>query len=355
MRARHVGAQLLEVGHDPVHVRRRERRAAAGHVLVDRGAGQLDAAVVEVEQPALDRHRAQADPAAVDLLHRAAVAQHDARRVQLRVLGLPQLGGWDGHRDPHAAPLAALARQRNVRRVTRPEGERSCTRASGPAPRTPLRCSTPSTSSFARQPVAGPLQVTSDIVPRSPRWARPAGIRWTGRTIPPQFHQPSGRRGSLRLSTTTTRRFSRPGRSPRASNVNGRVGVDVLAEPVPVEEHRGRPPDALELDQPAKAARRGGTLEVEPVAAHLPAVLGRHGLGVEDARDRHRAPAGGRLGRRAAGSRLAAGRHVLGLALERRGRLVRRRGGRLVAHLPARRQRLGARRRRRGCSGERDQ
>jgi hypothetical protein len=114
--------------------------------------------------------------------------------------------------------------RRNVRRVTRPEGDRSCTSSVGESSVAPVRRSTPSTSSFARQPVAGPLHVTRDIVPSSFRWARPAGTSRTGRTIPPQFHQPSGRRGSLRLSTTTTRRFTRPGRRPRASTANGVYG-----------------------------------------------------------------------------------------------------------------------------------
>ena len=54
--------------------------------------------------------------------------------------------------------------------------------------------------------------------------ARPTGSRWTGRTMPPQFHQPSGRSGSLRLSTTTTMRLVRSGRSPLASTANGVYG-----------------------------------------------------------------------------------------------------------------------------------
>jgi hypothetical protein len=55
-------------------------------------------------------------------------------------------------------------------------------------------------------------------------WARPAGTSVTGRTIPFQFHQPSGSFGFLRPSTITTSSFGRPGRSPRASSVNGVYG-----------------------------------------------------------------------------------------------------------------------------------
>ena len=51
--------------------------------------------------------------------------------------------------------------------------------------------------------------------------AGPAGTSDTGRTIPFQFHQPSGRSGFLRPSTITTSSFGRPGRRPRASSVNG--------------------------------------------------------------------------------------------------------------------------------------
>ena len=83
------------------------------------------------------------------------------------------------------------------------------------------RCIQPSSSSEARQPVAGPRQLTLDIAPRSSRYAGPTGTSFTGRTIPPQFHQPSGSRGSLRPSTTTTSSLVLRGLRPLASKANG--------------------------------------------------------------------------------------------------------------------------------------
>jgi hypothetical protein len=336
MGARHVGAQLLQVGHDPVHVRRRERGAAAGHVLVDRGAGQLDAAVVEVEQPALHRHRAQADAAPVDVLHRAAVAQHDSRRVELRVLGLPQLGGGDRHLDAHTAPLAPLVRQ-----PERAPGDPARGRAQLHLERRRQRLH----SGALQHPVHEQLRAAAGGRPAAghlghrPEVAEvgtPGGDQVDGAHDPAPVPPALGQARILAAVDHHDQEVLATGPQAACFDRERGVRVHVLAEPVAVEEHDGRPPYALELDQPAKAARRGGTLEVQPVAAHLPAVLGRHRLGVEDARDRHRAPAAGLLGCRAAGSPLAARGHVLGLALERRGRLVGRGSGRLVADLPAR-------------------
>ena len=54
--------------------------------------------------------------------------------------------------------------------------------------------------------------------------AGPAGTSSTGRTIPFQFHQPSGRSGFLRPSTITSRTLVRPGRRPRAASVKGVYG-----------------------------------------------------------------------------------------------------------------------------------
>ena len=51
--------------------------------------------------------------------------------------------------------------------------------------------------------------------------ALPAGTSRTGRTMPFQFHQASGSFGFLRPSTTTSSSLRRPGRIPRASNLNG--------------------------------------------------------------------------------------------------------------------------------------
>ena len=88
----------------------------------------------------------------------------------------------------------------------------------------PRRSSIPSSSISARQLRAGPRHLTFDMVPRSARWAGPAGTRRTGRTMPFQFHQPSGRSGFFRPSTTTVSSLTFPGFRPRASTVKGVYG-----------------------------------------------------------------------------------------------------------------------------------
>jgi hypothetical protein len=108
--------------------------------------------------------------------------------------------------------------------VVRPLGERSRTSSSGRIRRTPRRSSTPSTSNSARQRRAGPRHSTSAIVPRSAMCAGPAGTSVTGRTMPFQFHQPSGSFGFFRPSAITTSSFRRLGRRPRAGTVNGVYG-----------------------------------------------------------------------------------------------------------------------------------
>ena len=87
VRARDVRAEVLQVGHDLVHVRRGERGARARHVLVDRGPPELDAAVVQVEVAALDLDRAEADPPPLALDHPAAVAERERGRVEPRRVG----------------------------------------------------------------------------------------------------------------------------------------------------------------------------------------------------------------------------------------------------------------------------
>ena len=269
--------------------------------------------------------------------------------------GFHSSGSRDRHRHPHPAPLSALVRQSE-----RAPGHPARGRAQLHLERRGQRVH----SAALQHPVheqlraaAGGRSAAGDLGHR----AEVAEVGAPGGDQVDRAHDPAPvppALGEARVLATVDdhdQEVLATGPQPAGLERERGVRVHVLAEPVAVEEHRGRPPDALELDQPAEAGRAGRALEVQSVAADLPAVLGCHRLGVEDARDRHRAPAAGLLGRRSAGCRLAARGHVLGLALERRGGLVRRRSGGLVAHLPARRQRLGAWRRRCGCSGERDQ
>jgi hypothetical protein len=350
-----VGADLLEVGHDAVHVRLGERRAAAGHVLVDRRPGQLDAPVVDVEHAALDGDRPQAHVAALDLLDLAAVAQHQLRRVQLGVLRLPQHGGRHAHGHPHPPALGALLRQ--------PEGATGQAARGRAQPHLQRRrqlghtaalehCVDEQLRAAARRRAAAPHPGHRPQV---------VEVRGPGRDQPHRPHDPAPVPPALWQARVLAavddhdQLVRAPGPQPARLEGEGRVGVDVAAQPAPVEEHGGAAPDALELDQPAKAARRARAGEAQPVAAHLAGVLRGHGLRVEHARDRDRAPGRRLLGRLTARRRLGArGRHSLRLPLQRGGGLGRRGRRVLGAHLPALGQGLGARRRRRGGSGEHD-
>ena len=165
--------------------------------------------------------------------------------------------------------------------------------------------------------------------------------------MPPQFHQPSGRSGSLRLSTTTVSWLTLPGAQAASVHVERGVRVRVAADAAAVQEHGGLAADALEADPPAEPPRRLGPGELDPVAAHAAGVERGERARVEHARHL-RGPPGRVHARGAAGRRVGGGgRLALRRGLLRRGRL--RRGGRggVGAHLPSRRERH-ARRRRRG-------
>ena len=110
VRARGVGAQLLELAHDRVEVGAGEGGAVADHVLVQRGAAQLDAAVVEVQQAALDLHRAQPDVHPPHLLDPASVGERHRGPVEVGALGRPQLGRGHRHLALHLAAATGRAR-----------------------------------------------------------------------------------------------------------------------------------------------------------------------------------------------------------------------------------------------------
>ena len=58
----------LELGDDPVDVGVGQRRPAARHVLLDRGAAQVERLAVEQQRPVVHADGAQADALMVDLL-----------------------------------------------------------------------------------------------------------------------------------------------------------------------------------------------------------------------------------------------------------------------------------------------
>ena len=81
VRARDVHAERLELVDGVVDVGVGHRRAAAGDVLLDRGAAQVQHAVVEAQHPVADVDGAQPDVALVDLHDCAAGARRDRAGV----------------------------------------------------------------------------------------------------------------------------------------------------------------------------------------------------------------------------------------------------------------------------------
>src|SRR4051812_45983231 len=96
--------------------------------------------------------------------------------------------------------------------VTTPVGDVSVTATVGVMVWSVWLISVPSVRASALQPVAVLTeQSVSDSTPTSAHSAWPIGSRYTGRVIPPQFHQPSRRLGLRVLETRTTRSLSSPG------------------------------------------------------------------------------------------------------------------------------------------------
>ena len=315
---------------------RRERGARPGHVLVDGRAAQLDAAVVEVEHPALHGHRAQPDAAPLHLHDPLAVAEREPGAVELRGIRRPELRRRHRHRELDA--LAAGASLGQDEALARPAPAR---RAQAPPRASARRCH--GRCARAGRRAAGWPGSRSRGRGRRPRRAcraprdapDPAGTSRTGRTIPFQFHQASGSFGFLRPSTITTSSLRAPGAQATRLEAEGRVGIGVATEPPPVQVDGRRSPHALELEEPAEAARRVRTRERDPVAAHLAREERGQGARVEDARHAGRAPLAGRLSGAAGRGRSRVRQHAGRRGLLGWGRL--RRGGvrGLDAHLPA--------------------
>ena len=221
------------------------------------------------------------------------------------------------------------------------------------------RWSWPSSSSSARQPRAGPRQLTRDIVPRSSMCAGPAGTQ-LHRPHDPGPVPPGLRQLGVLAPVDDHHQLVLPPRAQAARlDRERRVGIGVAPDAAPVQEHARVAADALEAQQPAEPARGGRPDEAHPVAAHLARIQRGQRACVEHARHGRLLPLARRLGGHA--GRCGGNRRpgALGRGLLRGCRLGLRRGGRGHTHLPPARERLLARRRgerRRGQRGrcERD-
>ena len=193
VRARDVDAERLELVDGVVDVGVGHRRPAAGDVLLDRGAAQVEHAIVEAQHPVADVDGAQADAAPVDLHGLpSASAWSTVAGVELGVLRRPQLRvALDGDREAHAHALAGTQRAR--RRAALGDRRRRAP-AAGRRRRAPAR----SSLWFCSQPSASTLQAQVSLTqtrcgsrPASCMTTPPRATSETWRVIPPQFHQPS--------------------------------------------------------------------------------------------------------------------------------------------------------------------
>ena len=290
VRARDVRAELLEVAHDPVHVAGRQRGAVAGHVLVDGGAAQEHAAVVEVQQAALDLHRAQPDRPAHDLLDLAAVAQREARRVEPRAVGRPQRRGRDGQRQLHAPPLALLAA----------EAERALGHAPAGRAQAHLEHRVDHAGAAAlehaveQQRRLAPARGAAAAHAR--HRAEVAQVRAAHGDEPHRAHDPAPVPPALEqprvlAAVDLHHELVRPaGAQPAGGQRERRVAVAVAADALPVQVDAGGPAHLAERDHPAEAGGRLGAREPQPVAAHLAGIQRRLDLRVEHRRDRGAPP-----------------------------------------------------------------
>ena len=257
VRARDVGADLLQVRDDAVHVGGGQGRAVARHVLVDRRAGELDAPVVEVEHPVLDLHRAQPDAAPVDLLDGPAVAQRRSGRSTAP--------------GPRASRAAALGRaSTSCTRLRRAVWRGSRKRALGHPAR---RRAQPHLEGGRQHRRAGALEHPVDQQLGAAARGRPAAghvghrpevaqVGAAGRDQVDRAHDPAPVPPALGQARVLAA-VDHDDEPVRASGAHAAslerergVGVDVLAQPPAVQEDGGGAPHALELDQPAEAARR---------------------------------------------------------------------------------------------------
>jgi hypothetical protein len=117
--ARGVGADRLQTSHDRVHVGVGERVAAAGRVLLQRRAAQLQRLAVELQAPARPPQLAQPDARREGRL----AGDAEAKRVERRVAGLPQVGIGDSRGCVHRR--VGAARQVDDREAQPRAGDRA--------------------------------------------------------------------------------------------------------------------------------------------------------------------------------------------------------------------------------------
>jgi hypothetical protein len=106
--ARRVGADRLQARDDRVHVGVAQRVAAAGRVLLQRGAAQAQRLPVEQQRPAGPAQLAQADAG----VERRLAGDLHVQRLQRGVAGLPQVGVVDARLRPCDALRAGAEAQR---------------------------------------------------------------------------------------------------------------------------------------------------------------------------------------------------------------------------------------------------
>ena len=302
--ARHVRAQVLQVarrsGPCPRPVRAAPEPGMSSWIDAPRSWMRR---LLRHRCPLLHLHRAQADPAALALHHPSALAQRDR--------GRSRAAGRSGDHSSGAGTGSDELQRGAASRAGAGAGSCGCSRgrsARAAAPssvgairRPPRRSSSAvqqQLGAAAARGAAAAHAATSCPGPGCARARRAPAA--TGRTIPFQFHQPSGRSGFLRPSTITTSSFVPAGPQAAGREREGRVRVHVAADAAPVQDHRRVAADALEAEQPAEAARGGRALEAHAVAAHLARIERRQRARVEHAR--HRAcsanrPAPARRGR----------------------------------------------------------
>ena len=299
---------------------------------------ELDAPVVEPQVPSLHLDRAQADPAALALYDAVAVAEREARGVEARPVGGPQLRGWNRHRELHAPALRALVRKAEGALDDAPAGraqahlERRLDRVLAAPLEHPVEEQVGLAP--ARRPLAAHPRHRAEVLDVR----RPGGHQLHRADDPVPVPPGLGYVGVLAAVHDHHQRV-RPARTqPARRHREGRVGVEVPADPLPVQVHAGVPAHALEADQPAEAPGCGRALERDPVTPHRPRKQRGERAAVEDARHVRRPPGARCLRGAARWGWRHGGSLSLRSGLLRRGRLGQGGRGGLEAHLPATRQ-----------------
>ena len=259
----------LEVGDDLLDVGVGQRRAAAGHVLLDRRAAQVEPAAVE---PAgARRGRATVRRPTRSLLRRPRPRRRAAPGPSRRTAAGARAPTASGR--PRPGRGTARARSRRARPCAArtvaaspapPPGGRRRTRDAAGAPGSPARLvSQPSTSDRSRGRCRGSRPRLQQRRCRAAP-TRPRGTSRTRRVIPPQFHQPSRKPARAAVVDADDERVLAPGLAgPSAGSVNGVYGSSLRPIAPAVEEDLGAAADAARSAgpsrSPAAVARAAGS------------------------------------------------------------------------------------------------